>query len=424
MNTSAEAQSLLRQGRREEAEQAYARLLERQPDNVEALNVVAIAALRSGEHQRARELLESALRANPVDPITHHHLARAHEAAGNLEAALGEYEETLRLRPQLYVARLHFAQALEGAGRARRALVNYARALKEAQKQGRWLNSQSTPPGLIPAVEHAVHTVRGSTRQLYASLFEPIAERFGRDSLGRVERSLRIYLCEESAESPDPRQQPTFLYFPDLPPTPYFDRGLFDWIDALEAQAPAIRAELERLLPSAQGRERVFTSEELERQNLRGEGQAPTWNGYYFYRHGERRPDNCAACPATAAALDAMPLAHVREHAPEVLFSVFTPGTHLLPHRGVTNTRVVGHLPLIIPLDCALRVGGEQHDWREGRVVVFDDTYEHEAWNRSDRTRVVLIFDLWNPHLTAAERAAIAELVAAIGDFDSEMKLA
>ena len=106
----------------------------------------------------------------------------------------------------------------------------------------------------------------------------------------------------------------------------------------------------------------------------------------------------------------------MREHAPEVLFSVFTAGTHLLPHRGVTNTRVVGHLPLLVPDDCALSVGGEIHVWQEGRVVVFDDTYEHEAWNRSPEMRVVLIFDLWNPFLTEAEREAVTDVVAAIGD--------
>ncbi len=107
----------------------------------------------------------------------------------------------------------------------------------------------------------------------------------------------------------------------------------------------------------------------------------------------------------------------VEDHGPEILFSVFTPGTHLLAHRGVTNTRVVAHLPLIVPPDCALRVGGEDHAWQEGRVVVFDDTYEHEAWNRSDQIRVVLIFDLWNPHLTELERAAVARIVVAIGEF-------
>ena len=96
---------------------------------------------------------------------------------------------------------------------------------------------------------------------------------------------------------------------------------------------------------------------------------------------------------------------------------MFTPGTHLLPHRGVTNTRLVGHLPLLVPDDCALRVGGEIHPWQEGRVVVFDDTYEHEAWNRGKSTRVVLIFDIWNPYLTPVERTAIADLIYNIGDF-------
>jgi aspartate beta-hydroxylase len=100
-----------------------------------------------------------------------------------------------------------------------------------------------------------------------------------------------------------------------------------------------------------------------------------------------------------------------------VLFSVFTPGTHLLAHRGVTNTRSVGHLPLVVPPDCALKVGGEEHAWREGEVVVFDDTYEHEAWNRSEQLRVVLIFDIWNPHMSEVERLATQRLVEGIGEF-------
>jgi aspartate beta-hydroxylase len=185
----------------------------------------------------------------------------------------------------------------------------------------------------------------------------------------------------------------------------------------LESETSNIQAELRAVLPHSQRSERVFTSEELEQANLRGTGAAPSWTGYYLYRHGERREDNCTTCPRTARALESLPLSWVRDHGPEVLFSVFTPGTHLLPHRGVTNTRVVGHLPLIVPEDCALNVGGEIHAWAEGRAVVFDDTYEHEAWNRSTSIRVVLIFDMWNPYLTDIERAALADLIAAIGDF-------
>jgi aspartate beta-hydroxylase len=158
----------------------------------------------------------------------------------------------------------------------------------------------------------------------------------------------------------------------------------------------------------------VFHCDELERSNLRG--AAPRWTGFYLYRHGARREENCRRCPATMAALDELPLSHVPEHGPEVLFSFFAPGTHLLPHQGVTNARVVGHLPLRVPPQCALRVGGELHEWREGEVVVFDDTFEHEAWNRSAATRVVLIFDLWHPELTEIERAALSDLVVTIGD--------
>ena len=267
-----------------------------------------------------------------------------------------------------------------------------------------------------------MRNVRVERRNLLFNLIEPLAQRFGRDSLGRVEHCLRIYLKEELPVYPDPRQQPTFLYFPDLPPAAYLDLSLFRWIEDFESRTPAILGELQSLLPSAQGRERVFTTEELERENLRGLDVAPSWNGYYFYRHGERREENCTRCTQTIAALEALPLARVRGHAPEVLFSVFTPGTHLTAHRGVTNTRLVAHLPLIVPENCALSVGGEIHQWQEGRVVVFDDTYEHEAWNRSSRTRVVLIFDLWHPLLTDVERSAVAALVEGIGDYDKAIQ--
>jgi aspartate beta-hydroxylase len=100
------------------------------------------------------------------------------------------------------------------------------------------------------------------------------------------------------------------------------------------------------------------------------------------------------------------------------LYSVLRPGTHILPHRGVTNTRLVTHLPLIVPSDCAIRVGGEIHEWQEGRCVTFDDTFEHEAWNNSSETRVVLILDSWNPDLTEVERVAVTDLVEVIGDFN------
>ena len=82
----------------------------------------------------------------------------------------------------------------------------------------------------------------------------------------------------------------------------------------------------------------------------------------------------------------------------------------------MTNTRAVTHLPLVVPRDCAIRVADQQHAWQPGRCISFNDTFEHEAWNRSEETRVILLFDTWNPHLDAVEQEAITEFVAAIGN--------
>ncbi|HYJ40769.1 MAG TPA: aspartyl/asparaginyl beta-hydroxylase domain-containing protein [Steroidobacteraceae bacterium] len=417
MKAAEQGHLLLKQGQAKEAELVFRRVLEEEPDHVEALNIVGLAALRDGDIDRALTLLKRAAAVEGGQALTHLHLGRAHAAAFEFDAAAAAYATALERAPALHAARLHLAELHEKRGDTMRAVMTYARALNDAQGEGRWLNAATTPAGLQGAVSHAHQFVRERRLAGFAELMEPFTRQYGGGALRRVDQAVRIHLHMEQPVFPDPRQKPSFLFFPGLPATPYLDKGLIPEIEDLEAATPDIRAELLALLPSAAGRERVFHTGELEEANLRGLEEPPSWNGYYFFRHGERRADNCAACPKTAAALDALPLSRVPGHGPEVLYSVFSPGTHLLPHCGVTNTRVVGHLPLLIPEDCALRVGGEDHHWREGEVVVFDDTYDHEAWNRSGRTRVVMIFDLWNPFLTQAERAVLAELVVAMGEF-------
>ncbi|MDP9090152.1 MAG: aspartyl/asparaginyl beta-hydroxylase domain-containing protein [Pseudomonadota bacterium] len=422
MISADEAQLLLHQGKVTDAERAFAAILEREPDNTQALNVMALRALRMQDLKTALSHIEHALRMEADNPLTLYNRGRILEAAERYVDAAASHRAALKLVPNLHTARLYLGRALELAGRRHHAIVAYARALEDAQKDGRWLSPATTPAVFQPLIQHAVQQVRLGRRTAIEELLQPVVAQFGRDSMTRVDKSLRIYFNEEAAAVSDPRQRSTFLHFPDIPANPYVDLKLFPWIDWFEAEAPVIRDELLSLLPSGAGREPVFGNAALEAAHLRGLNCPPTWNGYYFYRHGERRNENCDRCRRTAAALEALPLCKIREHGPEVLFSVFTPGTHLLPHRGVTNTRVVAHLPLMVPDDCALVVGGEAHRWREGKVVVFDDTYEHEAWNRSAKTRVVLIFDLWSPYLTEAERSALAILIGDISDFRHEVE--
>jgi aspartate beta-hydroxylase len=315
-------------------------------------------------------------------------------------------------------ARLEQAEAHEARQEHERALLAFYHAVIEAQRQGRWLDAASTPPALVARVRHAMRTVKAGRRRAFESALAPVYARHDRAALARFEQCLAIQCGERRAHLADPRQKPSILYFPGLPATPWFGRGHFPWFEALERETDAIRSELRAVMDQGTGSERVFGTDEAEHRGLAGSQGAPSWSGFYFYRHGEPRADNLARCPRAATALEAVPLVHIRAHAPEVMFSVLTPGSHILPHRGVTNTRVVCHLPLIVPEECALVVGGEKRAWREGEAVAFDDTYEHEAWNRGSRTRVVLIIDVWNPHLSAAERDAVAVLVGAMGDFN------
>ena len=101
---------------------------------------------------------------------------------------------------------------------------------------------------------------------------------------------------------------------------------------------------------------------------------------------------------------------------PNALFSLLAPGTAIPPHVGYNNTRLVCHLPLVVPDGCWFRVGAETRDWERGQAFVFDDTIEHEAMNPSEQLRVVFIFDLWHPDLRPAERAAVAAMIGSAPD--------
>lgn len=415
----AEARRLLSEGRLEDSVQAYRGVLGRRPAQVEALNAVGLWLLRAGNMSEALRHFDEALTAEPGHPMTLHNVAQARHAAGDFTGAVEAYRRALAASPGLYVARLALARLIEEQGNPERALPLYFRAITDAQDAGRWRSKASTPATLQPVVEHAMRQINTGRRRLYDQLLAPLHVRFGREALRRVDECLAVYLGEQRGAPADTRQRPRFLWFPGLPATPYLDTARVPELAQLEARAPAIRDELLQALDGGvpATAEAVFGDPKLAAANLVGHRGAPAWTGYYFYRHGARRDDNHAACPQTAAALDALPLCRVRDHGPEVLFSVLAPGTHLLPHTGVTNTRVVGHLALIVPDHCALRVAGEEYRWTEGRTVLFGDTYLHEAWNRSGERRVVLIFDLWHPDLSAPERVALKELIEAIGDF-------
>ena len=138
------------------------------------------------------------------------------------------------------------------------------------------------------------------------------------------------------------------------------------------------------------------------------------WSACFLWKNGQRVAAIADRCPATESALALVPVVHVPGRSPSVLFSLMRPGAHIPAHHGFVNTRLIAHLPLVVPPGCRFRVGNETRDWVEGRAWLFDDTIEHEAWNPSGQTRVVLLFEVWRPEFTASERAYVSALFESI----------
>ena len=411
------ARQLRERGHADAAAATYALALQSRPTLSEAHAYLAEHALQRGDLAAAVAHGEQALQANGDDVQTHavlgkalHELLKFDRAEQVLGAIIGDL-------PFAYSSRLHHAGLVERRGDRESATLGYLHAIKTAQQRGFWLDDETTPQWLRPMVRHAMAAAQTGRRQLFHNLLDGLIERFGRDDMSRVSDCLSMYLGESPTIHADPRQRPTFLYFPGLRATPVFDSSQLPFAGWFEERMPEIREEMLAVLADSEGVQPFHYDLTPEQRESMTAGAA--WDAYFFDRDGVRLSDHHAACPTTSSVLAQLPLDHIREHGPEVCFSIMRPGAHILPHRGVTNVRSVLHLGLLIPDHCALHLTevGEVH-WQEGRCFAFDDTFEHEAWNRSGSTRVILLADIWNPYLSEAERAAVADLVAAIGDLN------
>ncbi len=208
-------------------------------------------------------------------------------------------------------------------------------------------------------------------------------------------------------------QQPTVFNYPGLPHVQYYDPGAFAWAPAVEAETAAIRAELVELLKQGTDDFRPYIQDEAGAVRLDANKalvENRDWSALFLCENGEPSAALIARCPRTWAAVSQAPLAQITGWGPTIMFSLLKAGARIAPHTGMFNTRLVCHLPLIVPPGCRFRVGNELREWQEGKLIIFDDTIEHEAWNDSGEDRVVLIFDVWRPELSEQERGELTAL--------------
>jgi len=383
------------------------------PIDARALAASGMEALRRGDARAARDSFERIVGAGQADAASCLALAHACRLLEDGAGALAAIERALTEEPRNVRALIMKADHLAQLGDARAASSFYLFAVQAAPPP------EQIPPDLRRELGRAQ-----AMCERYARQFEDfLMERLDRIGLlagaanARFRQSLDIMLGKKTVHF----QQPQTYYFPELPQIQFYQRSAFPWLDRVEAATAAIRDEVKAILAGgADFRPYVEGDPKRPRREKSGMQDNPDWSAFYLRKFGEPIAANVARCPKTMDALADAPLARVTGRSPSVLYSQLRAGARIPPHCGLVNTRLICHLPLIVPPDCALRVGNDVRTPVEGNAWVFDDTIEHEAWNRSDRTRVILLFEIWRPELTEEERGFVSAMFEAIDAYSGK----
>jgi aspartyl/asparaginyl beta-hydroxylase (cupin superfamily) len=374
--------------------------------NVNPTIAEADRAAAAGDFARAQKLLTEAAAAPDADARLFLKLAAVSKAAGQPGAALTAVERALAQQPLDFVALVLRATLLD--------------ALGEAEAGEAWSHALAQrPAGELPAPMLATIETGEKKRDEWLGAREARMKRAmaAAEDRASAEERERIERFRSNAlrRTRPYHSEPTHFHYPGLVEREYHPRRLFSWLERLEAATAQIAAEF-RSVMAAERAELVPYIQYADHRPLdawRPLNNNRDWTAIHLWQNGRVIDANARHCPATMALLETIDQPSIGGAGPNAMFSLLAPHTAIPPHVGVNNARLVCHLPLVVPPGCWFRVGAETRHWRESEAFVFDDSIEHEALNPTDQLRVVFIFDVWHPGLSAVEREAVAALIEA-----------
>jgi tetratricopeptide (TPR) repeat protein len=399
-------------GRINDAAQLWEQVRAASPEHPQALLHLGQHRLFLGDAKGSLTLLERAAQVDTKNPVVPLNLAAAYRALGDSQSELAALSRALVIDRHYFPALLARAMFFERQGKLREAAKQYRDVLAVAPSEFKLEEWMKKP------LQRAGEVVERDQAEISAFLNERLAkERAHLDaaSLGRFDECKDIMI---GAKKPFV-QQPTLLNYPRLPAIPFYERKQFPWLAKIEAATADIRREFETIRDQDAKEFEAYVNrpDDMPLEQWAELNRSKRWSVFFLWSDGAQVEARCRRCPTTSALLDAAPMAEVPGAAPSAFFSTLAPKTLIPPHTGVTNARLVVHIPLVVPPDCWFRVGNERREWKPGEALIFDDTIEHEAWNGSDELRAVLIFDIWNPYLDEKERVLVCELLAGVRDY-------
>lgn len=240
--------------------------------------------------------------------------------------------------------------------------------------------------------------------RMIAEVLVAAQARYGAAAVERIAAStLPTY---EPTTYEDERQRPTWVHTPGLAARPFWARAqcgrLIEMITAFEQARDQITAEIMKVDRSRMSVPYDHLS--VDPEMIRG------WKNLFFFRDYAPSHELLEKVPTIKAITERFGPAQLDRF--ELFLSVLEPGTHIPPHFGGVNVKLTLHLPLVIPEgDTAIRVDAEARRWKDGEMMIFDDTYDHEAWNRTTQPRAVLLLKAYHPELTE-EEVGVLEMIA------------
>ncbi|WP_156677733.1 aspartyl/asparaginyl beta-hydroxylase domain-containing protein [Sphingomonas profundi] len=394
-------------GRPKAAEQLYRSIIARAGEQPLALNALGLQALGAGDRAGAAALFRRAIAVDANAPDLWMNLAKALRDDGDDAGEQAALEGALAIDQRHFMALVRLAELFDRTGEDDRAAERWGNVLAMASQ------IEQRSPAIEMMLDHARDRVARRHAAFATAIDLGLAAARADLTPGegrRFDAAIDHVLGKRAIHV----NQCAGLHFPFLPAEEYFERRHFPWLGALEARTGEIRAEAEALLadPAAGFLPYVAMAPGTPANKWTPLDRSPDWGALHLWKDGRRNDAACARAPVTAAIVEGLPLIDLPGRTPTVFFSLLRPGAHLPAHTGVSNIRTIIHLPLIVPEGCSFRVGGETRPWREGAAWAFDDTIEHEAWNRSDAVRAILILDVWNPYLSEAERTLLRQFYA------------
>lgn len=418
------ARTHVRQGNLAEAERVYRSVATAQPDQVEALRFLANAALSRGDLGQAVALLSRAAQADRANIGVLLELGVAYRSAERMDEARYVFERAMESsQGRNITARLLLAHTLEFDNRSNMALLHYFRAILDAQANGQWLDDSTTEPGLRSLVRHAMQYVAAGRHERFAGVLEPFRHGINAARIGRIDAALAIYLREHTATASDPRQRPTFLHLPDPGAPCFLDSTCFDWLADWSARASRLDGEARACIDRIEEPARLSPFS-LESMASTGDDPPRTAETRLapLYQRGIFQDGLRSRAPELSGMLDAAPMVHITNYAPNASILALPPGADIPPRYGRTNafcmiaTAFSGSAPLEIT------VGGESRRLQAGESLAFDPGFEFGFTATGHAQALALVFEVWNPGISRLERDALAALTGAVLDFDSQLQ--